>query len=74
MRTRASILHRGAFAVIRLEPDGTIDEGFGNRGLALIGFSDSDDRAYAVQVQQDGKIAVVGESHDGRLTRGICSR
>lgn len=56
-------------AVIRLEPDGTIDEGFGNRGLALIGFSDSDDRAYAVHVQQDGKITVAGESHDNKTDK-----
>jgi uncharacterized delta-60 repeat protein len=41
---------------------GDLDSRFGNGGVAIIDFSQTDDYAYAVAVQPDGKIVLSGQS------------
>ncbi len=55
------------FDVVRFNPDGSLDNTFGVGGTALTniaGGDSSSDRAYAVAIQQDGKILVAGQSED----------
>jgi uncharacterized delta-60 repeat protein len=59
------------FAVARLNPDGTLDDGgptdttpgdsFGTNGIALAGFGFTDAAAKSVLIQSDGKIVAVGD-------------
>ena len=46
---------------------GDLDPRFGNSGVAVTDFSQTDDYAYAVAVQADGKIILSGQS--GGLSR-----
>src|SRR5262249_37036404 len=48
------------FAVSRTGPDGNLDLGFSNDGLAVTDFAQGDDLASDVAIQDDGKIVVVG--------------
>ena len=48
------------FAVVRYNPNGTPDVGFGNQGVVLTDFANDEDMANAVALQQDGKIVVAG--------------
>jgi uncharacterized delta-60 repeat protein len=52
---------RSDFAVVRYLPDGQLDESFGAGGIATVDFG-TDDRAWAVAVQPDGKIVVAGQA------------
>src|SRR5207244_8639500 len=54
-----------AFAVLRFNTDGSLDTGFGSGGLVTTSFSTGNDRAYAVALQSDGKIVVVGYAFAG---------
>lgn len=48
-------------AVVRFNPDGSLDTGFGINGKRTTAFaSDSEERANAVALQSDGKIVVAG--------------
>jgi uncharacterized delta-60 repeat protein len=49
-----------AFAVVRYNPDGTPDQGFGNGGIVTTDFGSSHDRAYGVAFTADGKIVAAG--------------
>ena len=51
------------FAVVRLQPNGLPDTTFGQGGKVLLDFGVSDDEAYDVTVQPDGKIVVAGRSN-----------
>ena len=51
------------FALVRLDPNGELDTEFGINGIVLTDFSNSDDRAYTVLVQDDQKILLVGDSN-----------
>jgi len=55
------------FALRRYNADGTLDTTFGNNyGIAITDFGGSyNDDAYDVQIQQDGKIVVVGSASNG---------
>ena len=55
------------FTVVRYNTDGTLDTGFGTTttGWLLTNIGSGDDRASAMEVQADGKIVVVGNSHNG---------
>ncbi len=44
----------------RVNPDGSLDETFGNGGVVTATLSSGDDAAYAVAVQPDGKIVTAG--------------
>lgn len=49
------------FAIVRYNPNGTLDSSFGTNGLVKIVFN-GDDIARAVALQSDGKIVVAGQS------------
>ncbi|MHB1277439.1 MAG: NHL repeat-containing protein, partial [Bacteroidia bacterium] len=50
--------------VIKLNPDGSFDETFGNGGVALFDFG-ADDEARKVAVRPDGKIVIAGHTDGG---------
>jgi uncharacterized delta-60 repeat protein len=56
------------FALVRLNPDGTVDRTFGRRGLLFIDISGRDDHAAALAVRRDGRIFVAGTAHTGLNT------
>jgi uncharacterized delta-60 repeat protein len=55
------------FALIRYQPNGTLDSGFGNSGVVFTSFTNGTqfDSAYALAFQADGKIVVGGYSDGG---------
>lgn len=48
--------------VIRLMPDGTLDQGFGVDGIRIIDFDGGDDAARDLLLQADGQLVAVGEA------------
>ena len=50
------------FAILRYNPDGSLDTSFGGTGKILIPDSDSVDYARSVAIQPNGKIIVAGDS------------
>ncbi len=50
------------FVVVRYNPNGSLDTGFGTGGKVTTSFGSGPDRAYAMVVQPDGKIVVGGEA------------
>ncbi len=57
------------FAVVRYNPDGSLDNSFGDNGKTLTDIGGSD-RANSVALQSDGKIVVVGEANgDSAIAR-----
>jgi len=66
------------FALVQYKPTGSIDQGIQIPGLVHTDFDSTDDEAYAVAIQPDGKIVVAGyvqnqsgefNSHDLALAR-----
>lgn len=57
-----SIAGQGAFGLIRLNSNGTLDTSFGNNGLVATWIDSTSSNAYSVLLQDDGKI-VAGGSH-----------
>jgi uncharacterized delta-60 repeat protein len=53
------------FVVVRYNTDGSLDDTFGDHGIVTTGFGFGDDIAYAVAIQQDGKVVVVGTAYNG---------
>ena len=53
--------------LVRLNPDGTLDMGFGNGGKLIVPVSTGDERGRDVVLQADGKIVVGGYSDGGFL-------
>jgi uncharacterized delta-60 repeat protein len=53
---------RTDFALARYNPDGTLDQAFGNGGRVTTDFPSNDDEAFAVAIQTDGKIVAAGLS------------
>ena len=53
------------FAVVRLNSDGIPDPTFDTDGVAVTDFSSSNDYAYGVALQDDGKIVLVGTTFTG---------
>lgn len=51
------------FALVRLNPDGSLDASFGGDGIVTTGFG-GNDVAYAVAIQADGKIVAGGDTYD----------
>ena len=54
-----------AFAVLRLNTDGSLDKTFGNIGYVLTEISAYQDNPAAIAIQSDGKIVVAGTSSPG---------
>ena len=50
------------FALTRVNSNGTIDNSFGTNGDATIDFAAADDQAYALVIQPDSKILIVGNA------------
>ncbi|MBV9956849.1 MAG: hypothetical protein JO360_00455 [Acidobacteria bacterium] len=50
------------FALARYNPDGSLDGTFGSGGKVSTDFNNTDDVAYAVALQPDGRIVVVGST------------
>ena len=50
------------FAIVRYQPDGTLDNTFGEDGIVITAFGDYNDYPRALVIQQDGKIIVAGLS------------
>src|SRR5262249_9853318 len=50
------------FAIVRYNPDGSLDTSFGGTGKILIPDSDSVDYARSVAIQPNGKIVFAGDS------------
>jgi uncharacterized delta-60 repeat protein len=48
------------FAIVRFNPDGTLDAGFGTNGRAVTPVVPNEDEALAVALQPDGKIVAAG--------------
>ncbi|HEX8565143.1 MAG TPA: FG-GAP-like repeat-containing protein [Pyrinomonadaceae bacterium] len=51
------------FAVLRLNPNGTLDSSFGNNGVVTTDMGTWGDTPFAVAIQPDNKIVVVGHTH-----------
>ncbi|MBN3943305.1 DUF4347 domain-containing protein [Nostoc sp. NMS9] len=58
----------GNFAVVRYNPDGSLDSSFGTSGKAIADFANQTDRAYSVTIQSDGKILIGGITYNGNQT------
>ena len=52
----------GKFGVVRYNKDGSLDAGFGNNGIVVTAVGAIDAYAYAIALQPDGKIVVVGNA------------
>jgi uncharacterized delta-60 repeat protein len=57
------------FAVVRYNPDGSLDTSFSGDGKVTIDVSDRSDNAFKMAIQPDGKIVVVGEAGFGGTRR-----
>jgi uncharacterized delta-60 repeat protein len=53
------------FALARYNTDGTLDTSFDSDGKVTTAIGGSNDRAYSVAIQSDGKIVVAGYSNNG---------
>jgi uncharacterized delta-60 repeat protein len=53
---------RAEFTVLRYNPDGTLDSGFGESGKVTSEIGGSSDSAKSVALQDDGKIVVAGDT------------
>lgn len=54
----------GDFAMVRYNTDGSVDTGFGGGdGIAITDMGAGDDKAFAVELQADGKIVLAGSSN-----------
>ncbi len=53
----------GAFALVRLDPDGTRDATFGDAGIVVTNLSPGDDGAADVAIQDDQRIVVAGTAN-----------
>ncbi|RLJ65139.1 DUF4347 domain-containing protein [Sulfurisoma sediminicola] len=61
-------VHNGTnydFLLARYNVDGSLDGGFGNTGKASVAVGPSNDQAYSIAVQSDGKIVVAGLASNG---------
>jgi uncharacterized delta-60 repeat protein len=53
------------FALVRYNPDGSLDTSFGSGGMITTGIAASDDRGFSVVVDGSGRILVAGYSGNG---------
>lgn len=53
------------FAVVRYNANGTLDSTFNGNGTILTPIGPSDDEAYSIAIQNDGKFILGGQSHNG---------
>jgi uncharacterized delta-60 repeat protein len=61
--------------LLRYLDNGTLDTGFAHRGLFTFnGIADSEDRAYGIAIQPDGKLVVTGYSNNGEAVDAMTFR
>jgi len=60
----ANAQYQFSMAVIRLDADGNFDASFGVDGISLIDLTPTDEFAYAMAIQSDGKIVLAGSAGD----------
>jgi uncharacterized delta-60 repeat protein len=53
------------FALVRYNTDGTLDASFGTGGMVTTAIGTSDDTAYALAIQSDGKLVAAGYTDTG---------
>jgi uncharacterized delta-60 repeat protein len=53
------------FTLVRYNPDGKLDSGFGTAGVVSTDFFGTENIATSVALQADGRIVVAGYTHDG---------
>lgn len=53
------------FVTVRLNNDGSYDTSFDTDGIVTIAFGSGNDEAFSHKIQNDGKIIVFGQSHNG---------
>lgn len=53
------------FTLVRYNPDGRLDSGFGTAGVVSTDFFGTENIAASVAIQADGRIVVAGYTHDG---------
>ena len=58
----------GDFAVLRYTTNGTLDTGFGNSGYSTTDFGNSQDKSYAIAIQNDNKIILAGHGYEAGNT------
>ena len=58
------------FLLLRYRADGTLDPSFAQGGILVVPIGVEGDRAFAVAIQDDGKIVAAGESQTGVNTTG----
>jgi uncharacterized delta-60 repeat protein len=61
----ATISGLNRFALLRLNQNGTPDSGFGAGGMVTTAIGSTNDAAYAIALQGDGKIVAAGNSNNG---------
>jgi uncharacterized delta-60 repeat protein len=61
--------HNADFALVRYNPDGSLDEGFGEKGKAVTDFTGGFDGPFAVVIQPDGKVLLGGTAGEGAAYR-----
>jgi uncharacterized delta-60 repeat protein len=54
-------------AVWRYNPDGTLDDSFGDEGISLIQFENSYDEATSMAIQSNGNIVIAGKSRNNGM-------
>jgi uncharacterized delta-60 repeat protein len=59
------------FALVRYTEDGELDETFGDGGVVVTSFTNDSDTAYALVLQDDGKIVVGGSANLGTSATGV---
>lgn len=62
------------FIIVRINPDGSYDNSFGNGGIVYTDFGGSFDDAHAVVVQPDGKIVAAGGRMGGAAGDSVFAR
>ncbi len=61
----ANNLNNTDFAIVRFNPDGSIDNGFGNNGIIKTSIGSGNDDLYSIKIQSDGKILAAGTTNNG---------
>lgn len=62
--TQGTLKH--TFVLLRFNTDGSLDSTFGNSGVVTTSFSTGNDEGWAVAIQPDGRIVVVGSAYAGQ--------
>src|SRR5439155_8000924 len=71
MAGRAWHVDQYDFGVVRFNTDGTLDTSFGNGGMVTTDLGSMFDAAYAMAIQTNGKIVVVGQTEGNGYDFGM---